>query len=107
MVTPTYMSNFLEKHFNQCLEEKECKAVLDDFPKLQCDVLQATKLVLEVREQLSKKGKDPQFGSEKTLYKIQEQLFKVTGQLTWLWSDLIRPGNRPRNEEIVSIGVSG
>ena len=59
---------------------KEREAILTDFSKPQCDGLQVPKLDPEVREQLSKKGKDPQFGLEKTLYKIQEQLLEVTGR---------------------------
>lgn len=79
---PDTMASFLEEYFNQCLEAKEQEAILNDCPKPQCDVLQVPKLDPEVREQLSKKGKDPQFGSEKTLYKIQEQLLEVTGPLS-------------------------
>ena len=56
-----------------------------------------------MREQLSKKGKDPHFGSEKTLYKIQEQLLEVTGPLACLWSDLTRRDAKPTNEKIVQL----
>ena len=100
---PASMASFLEKHFNQSLEIKEREAILSDFPKPQCDVLQVPKLDPEVREQLTKKGKDPQFGTEKVLYKIQQQLLEVTGPLTCLWSDLIGPGDRPNNEQIVQL----
>jgi len=49
----------------------------------------------EVEEQLSKRGKDPHFGAEKTLFKLQEQLLEVKGPLTCLWSDLTRPEGEP------------
>ena len=101
--SPDYMINFLDKHFNRCLEVKEHQAILEDFPKPQYDVLQTPKLDSEMREQLSKKGKDPQFGSEETLYKIQEQLLEVTGLLAYLWSDLTRPDAKPTNEQIVQL----
>ena len=100
---PDYMINFLDKHFNRCLEVKERQAILEDFPKPQGDVLRTPKLDSEMREQLSKKGKDPRFGSEKTLYKIQEQLLEVTGPLACLWSDLTRPDAKPTNEQIVQL----
>ena len=96
---PDCMINFLDKHFNRCLEVKERQAILEDFLKPQCDVLRTPKLDSEMREQLSKKGKDPQFGSEKTLYKIQEQLLEVTRPLACLWLDL----TKPTNEQIVQL----
>ena len=101
--SPDYMINFLDKHFNRCLEVKEHQAILEDFPKPQYDVLQTPKLDSEMREQLSKKGKDPQFGSEETLYKIQEQLLELIGPLAYLWSDLTRPDAKPTNEQIVQL----
>ena len=45
-----------------------------------------------MEEQLSKKGKDPHFGVEKILYKLQEQLL---GPLTCLWSEPIRLNGKP------------
>ena len=33
---------------------------------------------------------------QKRLYKLQEQLLEVTGPLTCLWSDLVRPDANPR-----------
>ena len=36
---PDYMINFLDKHFNRCLEVKERQDILEDFPKPQYDVL--------------------------------------------------------------------
>ena len=56
-----------------------------------------------MEEQLSKKGKDPHFGAEKTLYRLQEQLLEVTGPLTCLWSDLTRPDGEPSKEQMVHL----
>jgi len=53
--------------------------MLADFPKPQCDTLQAPRMDPEVEEQLSKKGKDPHFEAEKILYGLQEQLLEFTG----------------------------
>lgn len=33
------------------------------------------------------KGKDPHFGSETSLYKLQEQMLGVAGPLTCLWAE--------------------
>ena len=100
---PVSMSKFLEKHFNKCLDEQERQAILADFPKPQCDALQAPKLDSKVEEQLSRKGKDSHFGAEKTLYMLQEQLLEVTGPLTCLWSDLLRPDGNPTKEQMVQL----
>ena len=73
------MAKFLDKHFNKWIDDKERKAILADFPKHQYDTLQAPKLDQHVEDQLTKKGKDPYFGAEKALYRIQEQLLEVIG----------------------------
>jgi len=52
-------------------------------------------------EQLKSKGKDPRFGAEQSLYRIQEQLLEVTGPLTSLWVDLLRPDRELTKEEVV------
>ena len=44
-------------------------------------VLEAPKLDEEVKEQLRNKGKDPHFGQEKFLLKLQESLLDVSGPL--------------------------
>ena len=38
---PPSMAKFLDKYFNTCLDDKEQQAILADFPKPQCDALQA------------------------------------------------------------------
>jgi len=50
------MAKFLDKHFNKCIDDKERKAILADFPKPQYDALQAPKLDQHVEDQLTKKG---------------------------------------------------
>ena len=97
------MLSFLEEHYNQDLPPKECQAILDDFPKPDCDVFQAPRLDSEVRDQLQKKSLDSKFGSKKTLFKLQEQLLEVTGPLTCLWHDLFRPDSRPSNDQIIHL----
>jgi hypothetical protein len=65
------MASFLQKHFNRSLEEGEKEAIIKDFPKPSCKALQTPKLDEQVKEQLKRKGKDPHFGPEKTLFKVQ------------------------------------
>ena len=40
-----------------------------------------------MKDQLKKKGKDPHFGAEKTLYKIEDKLLDMADPLTCLWAD--------------------
>ena len=80
---------FLERHFNISLSEEEKKKILGDFPKPACDAVQVPRLVDQLKEHLKNKGKDPHYGSEKTLYKLQESLLDVAGPLTCLWGDLL------------------
>ena len=86
---PASITSFLDKHFNRSLSEDEKSAIMKDFPKPNSKVLSAPKLDEQVKDQLKKKGKDPYFGSEKSLFKIQEQLLDVAGPLTCLWTDLL------------------
>ena len=88
---PQPMKDFLEKHFKQVLTSLERQAILEGFPKPSSLAIQVPKLDNELKEQMRKKGKDPQFGQEKVLYKLQEQLLEVTGPLTCLWADLLNP----------------
>lgn len=98
--TPVHVE-FSRKHFNQALAANKRQVILEDFPKPACCVVQAPKLDSELKEQIRKKGKDPQFGQEKVLYKIQEQLLEVTGPLTCQWSDLLRPNSEVTAEEVI------
>jgi len=61
----------------------------------------------EVEEQLAKRGKNPHFGAEKTLYELQEQLLKVTGPLTCLWTNQTRSEGEPSKEQTTeSLGAN-
>ena len=86
---PPVIKAFLERHFNRSLSEEEKKKILGDFPKLTCDAVQVPRLDDQLKEHLKNKGKDPHYGSEKTLYKLQESLLDVAGPLTCLWGDLL------------------
>ena len=74
---------------------------MKDFPKPNCEALTVPKLDQEFKEQLKRKGKDPFFGGEKSLYKIQEQLLDATGPLTCLWSDLLNKEAKVSSEDIL------
>lgn len=95
------MLKFLEKYFNQSSTEEEQKAILADFPIPEYDTLQASKLDLEMKDQLRKKGRNPQFGVERSLYRVQEQLLEVTGPLTCLWADLLHSDTMPTKEQTI------
>ena len=86
---PKAMSEFLQKHFNRTLTVAEREAILKEFPKPNCEALTVPKLDEQVKEQLKTKGKDPHFGSEKTLFKIQDNLLDAAAPLTCLWADLV------------------
>ena len=78
------MLSFLEKNFNRCLPDREKDEILSNFPKPNTPVLIAPKLDEDVVEQLKSKGKDPHFGQEKVLYKLQGALLDVSGPLMCL-----------------------
>ena len=88
---PESMTAFLSKHFNRCLSDIKREAILSDFPRPNSSTLYTPKLDDLVKDQLLKKGKNPQFGSERTLCKLQQQLLEVLGPLACLWSDMINP----------------
>ena len=98
---PSAMASFLQKHFNRSLEEGEKEAILKDFPMPSCKALKTPKLDEQVKEQLKRKGKDPHFGSEKTLFKVQEQVLEVAGPLTCLWADLLNKKAKVSTEDIL------
>ena len=98
---PSAMASFLQKHFNISLEEGEKEAILKDFPKPSCKALKTPRLDEQVREQLKRKGKDPHFGPEKTLFKVQEQVLDVTGPLTCLWADLLNKKAKVSSEDVL------
>lgn len=98
---PKTVKMFLEKHFNRTLSEDEREAIRKDFPKPSGGLLVAPKLDDQVKEHLKSKGKDPHFGAEKSLFRIQEQVMEVAGPLTCLWSDLLNSGAKVSAEDTV------
>lgn len=96
---PKPMTSFLEKHFNRSLSDAEREAIMKDFPKPNCPVMSAPKLDEQVKDQLKRKGKDPHFGAEKSLYKIQDQLLDVAGPLACLWADLLNKEAKVSRED--------
>ena len=74
---------------------------MKDFPKPTCEAMTVPKLDEEVKDQQKRKEKDPHFGAEKSLYKIQEQLLDVAGPLTCLWADLLNKEANTSSEEIL------
>ena len=67
---------------------------MDDFPKPDCTALKTPKLDEEVKRLIQQAGKDPHFGTEKALYKVQDQILNLAGPLTCLWSGLLVQGPR-------------
>ena len=54
-----------------------------------------------VRDHLKRKGKDPHFASEKTLYKLQGQVLDLPGPLTCLWADLLNADAKVKREDML------
>ena len=100
-VPPQSVATFLEKHFKRCLSSEEREAILKDFPKPDCPVLEVPTLDEPVRDHLKRKGKDPHFGSEKTLYKLQGQVLDLAGPLTCLWADLLNADAKVKREDVL------
>ena len=98
---PSTMTSFLEKHFNRSLSDDEREAIMKDFPRLHCDALTTPKIDDDLKEQLKSRGKDPHFGAEKSLYKIQDQLMDVAGPLTCLWADLLNKEAETSPEDVL------
>ena len=74
---------------------------MKDFPKPQCRLLEIPTLDDQVRDHLKKLGKDPHFGAEKSLYKLQGSILNFTGPLTCLWGDLLDTKTKVRREEVI------
>ena len=69
----SWISAFLDKHFNRALSDSEREAIMKDFLRPTYEAMTVPKLDAEVKDQLKKKGKDPHFGAEKSLYKVALQ----------------------------------
>ena len=76
---------------------------MKDFPPPNCDAVVTPKMDDEVKEQLRQKGKDAFFGSERTLYRVQEQLLDTAGPLSCLWADLLSKDATVSREDIVML----
>ena len=57
---------------------------MGDFPKPNCHVMSAPKLDEQAKDQIKRKGKNPHFGAEKSLYKSRDQLLDVASPLTYM-----------------------
>ena len=100
---PQAIATFLERHFNRSLSNEEREAIMKDFPRPNCDAVVTPKMDDEVKEQLRQKGKDAFLGSEKTLYRVQEQLLDTAGPLSCLWADLLNKDATVSKEDNVML----
>lgn len=96
---PKQMDSFLESH----LTTAERKAIMKDFPKPGCKSLEVPKLDDQVKEHIKGKGKDPHYGQEKSLFKLQEALLDVSGPLTCLSADLLNETAKCSREDILPL----
>ena len=55
----------------------------------------------KIKDQIKKAGKNPHFGAEKSLFKIQERILEMTGPLTCLWSDTLNQKATVKQEDIL------
>jgi len=95
------INTFLSKYFAKALDQKEIDKIMKDFPKPNCTALLTPKLDEEVKRLIQQAGKDPHFGTEKALYKVQDQILNLAGPLTCLWSDLLNQRAKVSTEQIV------
>jgi len=100
-IPPQPILAFVEKHFGKGLAPGELEKIVKDFPKPQCRLLETPTLDDQVRDHLKKLGKDPHFGAEKSLYKLQGSILDFTGPLTCLWADLLDTKTKVRREEVI------
>ena len=68
------IDTFLVKHFNRSVITDEREAIMKDFPKPSCQAVQAPKLDNDMKRQIKKAGKNPHYGAERSLYRLQDQL---------------------------------
>ena len=73
--------------------------IVKDFPKSACQVLWVSKLD-EMKKQIKKAGKDPPFGAERSLYKLQDQLLDMAGLLTCLWADMVNKTAEVKSQNV-------
>ena len=92
---------FLEKHFNRVITPEEREVIMNDFPKPSCQALVAPKLDEHMKKQIKKPGKDPHFGAERSLFKLQLQLLDMAGPLTCLWAELSSKETQVKPQEAI------
>jgi len=95
------IDTFLKKHFNRSVLPEERDAIMGDFPKPTCQVLQVPKLDNEMKKQIKKAGKDPHYGVERSMYRLQDQLLDMADPLTCLWADLTSKDVQVKPQEII------
>ena len=92
------ITTFLEKHFSRIITPEEQEAIVKDFPKPACQVLQVPRLDYEIK----KAGKDPHFGAERSLYKLQDQFLDMAGPLTChVWADMMNKNAEVKSQEVI------
>lgn len=74
---------------------------MKEFPKPNCKLLQVPRLNEGMKAQIRRSEKDPHFGVERSLYKLQDQLLDATGLLTCLWSGLMNKDVEVNPQEII------
>lgn len=95
------IDSFLEKHFSRIISAEERDSIMGDFPRPSCAVLRTPKLDEEVKKLIKQAGKDPHFGTEKALYKLQDQILDLAGPLTCLWADLLSKDAKVKTEDVI------
>ena len=95
------IDSFLEKHFSCIISAEERDSIMGNFPRPACAVLHTPKLDEEVKKLIKQAGKDPHFGTEKALYKLQDQMLDLAGPLTCLWADLLSKDAKVKTEDVI------
>lgn len=69
---------------------------MEDFPRSNCAVLRTP------GQEIDQAGKEgPHFGTEKALYKLQDQILDLAGPLTCLWADLVNEDAKVKAENVI------
>jgi len=95
------INSFIEKHFKHTITAEERNAIMEDFPKPSCTALCTPKLDEDIKKQIRMAGRDPHFGVEKHLFKLQDQILDMAGPLTCPWTDLLDQNITVKLEEII------
>ena len=95
------INSFVEKHFKRTITAEEREAIMRDFPKPTYPAIHTPKIDEDIKRQIKRAGKDPHFGIEKSLYKIQEQILDMTGPFACLWADLLNQNATVKREDVI------